>query len=180
MLINLEPRFAPAYRIKIGGFNPDVVKKARESQREYRPPVKYDHFKICRNERDPVTGNFMPALEIMKYYAAEGVEPVDAQPTSLNIMLFSNVIGDIFDDWRALYMSRRCQCRTVDEFVTPDEHLFGDPDEALDHLNEIKSPGPIVQLARWDKTQYKVPRVFKIANETETAAFLRCPERHCT
>ncbi len=179
MLINLEPRFAPAYRIKIGGFNPDVVKRARESNREYRPPVKWDHFKVCHNDRDPVTGNFRPALEIMEHYRKGDEDPADAKPTSLNILLFSNTLADIFDDWRALYMSRRCLCRTVDEFVTPDDQLFGDPEEALQHLDEMTDAGPIVQLAAWDKTQYKVPRSFKVANETETTAFLHCPERHC-
>lgn len=172
MLINLEPRFAPAYRIKIGGFNPDVVKRA-DSGREWRPPVKFDHFKICHNRRDPVTGNFEPALEIMKHYAGDDGDPTEAKPASINIMLFSNQIGDIFDDWRALYMSRRCQCRTVERFLDP-----AGENVSLEQIQKLRLAG-VTQLARWDKTQHKIPRVFEVVEETKESAFIKCPERHC-
>lgn len=181
-LINLESKFAPAYRIKIGGYNPDpkALKRA-ESGREWRLPEKWDHFKVCRNERDPVTENFLPAPEIMKHYAAEGEDPLDAKPTSLNIVLFSNEIRDVFDEWRALYMSRRCQCRTVDKFVLSESDdkiytLLG----LNEHFEKIDFSRPIIQLAQWDKTQNSVPKVFEIHNETNEIAFIHCPERHCS
>lgn len=172
MLVNLTGRFAPAYRIKIGGYNPDIVKRSRGSGREYRPPVKYDHFKVCHNDRDPVTGNFIPALEIMKHYVAPEEPAAEGKPTSLNIMLFSNDIADVFDDWRALYMSRRCQCRTVDEFLDENDELFN-PFNPGDYV------GPIIQLARWDKTQKPVPTSLEVVDDEKEFALVKCPERHC-
>jgi hypothetical protein len=172
MLVNLTGRFAPAYRIKIGGYHPKI-EKTSQGGRKYRPPVKYDHFKICHNERDPATGNFIPAVDIMKHYAIAEETPAEAKPTSLNIVFFSNDLGDIFDDWRALYESRKCQCRTVERFLD----AIGEP-ISLEQIQKLRLSG-IAQLARWDKSIKNVPAFLEVVEESGDFAMVKCPERDC-
>jgi hypothetical protein len=88
--------------IKIGGLS-DQVKKAGGTGRDWRPPVKFDHFVIITKERDSA-GRFKVDQEAM---AALGE---DGKPRRVGIYLLDDDPRINFGSWYAFYDSKHPRC----------------------------------------------------------------------
>jgi len=100
MIKNFRARLACRGRIKIGGLGEE--KKKRGGNGTYRLPEKYDHFVVTTNERDSA-GRLIPDKEVRDIYGE--------RPKILNIILFSNNVGDVYEDSMAYFAGKTCICR---------------------------------------------------------------------
>lgn len=114
MIKGLGQRLACRGKIKIGGLG-----EVRKSQggKEYRLPVKYDHFVITSNTRTKA-GDLETDKEIME---------VIGDKTEIDVVLFGNSIEDVYDDWYAFYDGKKAICRGNGDTAVwkGDKQVFG-------------------------------------------------------
>lgn len=106
MIKNLRPRLAEAGKIKTGGLGEERTSK---SGKLFRLPVKYDHFKITKTNRDP-KGDLEidePLLDAVCKWAK--CEPNKLR--SIPVVVHSDSIEDVFPTSYALYAGKRLRCR---------------------------------------------------------------------
>jgi len=115
MIKSLRPRLAEAGKIKIGGLGPS--RKSRSSGKTFRPPVKYDHFKITGTTRDE-NGDLIPDVELMEAVAKISKDPTDDKIRAIPIVLHSDSIDGVFPTSYALYTGKKCFCRGDGERAT--------------------------------------------------------------
>ena len=92
---NIKPRLATRYLIKAGGKGPKGN------------PVKWDHFKICKNERDE-QGLLIPDDEFMKKVCGT------TKPAEIPFMFFSNNPTDCYDDGYSYRTKSQRLCFSTD------------------------------------------------------------------
>jgi len=100
MIKKFRARLACRGKIKIGGLGEE--KKKRGGNGTYRLPEKYDHFVVTTSERDSA-GRLIPDKEVRNIYGD--------RPKVLNVILFSNNVGDVYDDSMAYFAGKTCICR---------------------------------------------------------------------
>ena len=98
MIKNLGARLACRGKIKIGGLG---EKRKSQAGKEYRMPMKYDHFVITTNARSK-DGDLIMDNELMQKLGNR---------TDLDVMLFGGSIEDCYDDWYAYYDGKKAICR---------------------------------------------------------------------
>lgn len=110
---NLMPSPAIVGRIKIGGLG-ELRTSARG--KEWRPPVKYDHFVVTTTQRDEKSGNFIADAEIM--------QKLGEKPRELDVMVLDDDIEEVFLTSFGLYAGKTCACRGDGETAERRETLY--------------------------------------------------------
>jgi hypothetical protein len=139
MIKNLTPRLAEAGKIKIGGLG---TKRTSREGKEFRVPVKYDHFVITGTQRDThgdleLDTALMDALE----------KGADGKLHAIPIVLHGDDIDSVFPTSYALYTGKKCACRGDGERATrreiKDKEFTGKEKEIVcpcDYLNADQGP----------------------------------------
>jgi hypothetical protein len=161
MIKNLGARLACRYKIKIGGLGKETTSKQGT---RFRLPEKYDHFVITTNERDPF-GNLIPAHDIMQAYGPK--------PTELNVILFSNEIEDVYNDWYAYYTGKSVQCKSIDGEIARWNHMLAPLPQSLQQIQDengwtlVRCTGQ--QCPVYQKENCKINAIFRcILAEAQT------------
>ena len=132
MIKNLGVRLAARGKIKIGGLG---EKRKSSGGKEYRLPVKYDHFVITTNVRTP-EGDLSVDNDIMVL--------VGMAPKELDVMLYGNSIEDCYDDWYAYYDGKTALCRGDGDEAT----WRGDEKDArLSQLNMLRKTAEGIKVS---------------------------------
>jgi len=129
MIKGITPTLAEGGKIKIGGLG-----ETRTSQggKQFRLPVKLDHFVVTRTTRDE-HGDFERDDLLMKALADAGFADGDGEIRRLPIVLHSDEIDEVFPTTYAFYSGKKLGCRGDGEkaqrFQIVDGKRTGQPKE---------------------------------------------------
>ena len=114
MIIGIEPRLAEGGKIKIGGLGQS---RTAASGREYRQPIKLDHFILTGTTRTPA-GDLAIDAALTAALLDAGFGDGDGKLRRIPIVMHSNEVDEVFPTTYACYGGRRLACRGDGEKAT--------------------------------------------------------------